>query len=66
MGLLCAKSFTLCRDFGSIGEGELLGAALALSTIDNVLVLGQDELNDVTMRIGMGWKDGLRSKRWRW
>ena len=54
------------REFGTLGERELLAASLALSSIDNILVLGEDRLNDVTLRAGMGWKGGLGSKRWRW
>ena len=54
------------REFGTLGERGLLAASLALSSIDNVLVLGEDALNDVTLRAGMGWKGGLGSKRWRW
>ena len=56
----------LSRDLGSIGEGELLAASLALASIDHVLVLGEDALNDVTMRAGMGWAGGLRTNRGRW
>ena len=32
----------ICRDFGTIGEGELLAASLALASIDHVLILGKD------------------------
>lgn len=54
------------RDFGTLGETELLSATLALSTIDHILVLGEDGLNDVIMRAGMGWTRTLRNKHWRW
>ncbi|GAX72842.1 hypothetical protein CEUSTIGMA_g297.t1 [Chlamydomonas eustigma] len=63
---LLGRHFMHCRDFGTLGEPELLAASLALSSIDHVLVLGQDDLNDVVMKAGMGWSSGLRSKRWRW
>lgn len=55
-----------CREFGSIGESELLAASLALSSIDHILIMGEDGLNDVAMRAGMGWPNSLRSKRYRW
>ena len=54
------------RDAGTLGERELLAASLALASIDNVLLLGEDGLNDVAMRAGMGWHSSLSSKRWRW
>ncbi|GAX82425.1 hypothetical protein CEUSTIGMA_g9853.t1 [Chlamydomonas eustigma] len=63
---LLGRHFLHCRDFGTIGEPELLAASFALTSIDHVLVLGYDDLNDVAMRAGMGWSAGLRSKRWRW
>ncbi|GAX73272.1 hypothetical protein CEUSTIGMA_g726.t1 [Chlamydomonas eustigma] len=63
---LLGRQFMHCRDFGSLGEEELMAAALTLMTLDHVLVLGEDNLNDVVMRAGMGWAAGLASKRWRW
>ncbi|GAX72840.1 hypothetical protein CEUSTIGMA_g295.t1 [Chlamydomonas eustigma] len=63
---LLGRHYMHCRDFGTLGEPELLAASLALSSIDHVMVLGQDDLNDVVMKAGMGWSSGLRSKRWRW
>ena len=56
----------MLRDFGTIGEDELLAASLSLASIDHILILGENELNDVAMRAGMGWKGALSSKRWRW
>lgn len=61
-GLLC---FTF-RPFGSLGDKELKAASLALASIDNIFILGQNDLNDVVMRAGMGWEGSLGSKRWRW
>ena len=43
-----------CRDFGTLGEAELLSASLALSSLDHVLVLGEDALNDVALQVGRG------------
>ena len=63
--LLCPPLHS-CRDFGTLGEPELLSATLALSTIDHIIVLGEDGLNDVIMRAGMGWARTLRNKHWRW
>ena len=60
------RSMRCCRDAGTLGEGELLAASLALASIDNVLLLGEDGLNDVAMRAGMGWRSSFSSKRWRW
>ena len=54
------------RDFGTIGEDEIHDASLALASLDHILVLGDDNLNDITMKAGMGWKGSLRSKHWRW
>ncbi|GAX75454.1 hypothetical protein CEUSTIGMA_g2897.t1 [Chlamydomonas eustigma] len=55
-----------CREFGTIGESELLTASLALSSMDHILILGDEDHGDVVMRAGMGWKSALRGKRWRW
>ena len=55
-----------CRPFGSLGDEDLQAASLALASIDNVLLLGQDDINDVSLKAGLGWRAGLRSKRWRW
>jgi hypothetical protein len=40
--------------FGSIGYKDLAAASLALTSIDHILLLGQNDLNDVAMRAGMG------------
>ena len=56
----------MCRDYGTLGEDDLLAASLALLSIDHVLVLGQDQLNDIAMKAGMGWTKSLRNKHYRW
>jgi len=28
--------------------------------------MDQDDLNDVSLKAGLGWEGSLRSKRWRW
>ena len=56
----------MCKDYGELGENDLLAASLALLSIDHVLVLGQDDLNDVVMKAGMGWTNSLRNKHYRW
>lgn len=53
----------LCRDFGALQEAELLGAALTLTSIDHVLVLGDDHLNNVTMKAALGWMLTLAEKK---
>ncbi|GAX73271.1 hypothetical protein CEUSTIGMA_g725.t1 [Chlamydomonas eustigma] len=63
---LLGRHFMHCKDFGALGEKELLAAAVALSSLDHILVLEEGDLNDVAMRVGMGWIAGLASKRWRW
>ena len=55
-----------CLDAGSLGEAELLAGSLALASVDHVMVLGEDGMNDVAMRAGLGWNSSLRSKKWRW
>ena len=54
------------RPFGSLGYKDLAAASLALTSIDHILLLGHNGLNDVAMRAGMGWEGSLRDKRWRW
>ncbi|GAX84883.1 hypothetical protein CEUSTIGMA_g12304.t1 [Chlamydomonas eustigma] len=55
----------MCKDFGDLEERHLSSAALTLSTMDHILVLGEDALNDVAMRVGLGWAKTLRSKHFR-
>ena len=56
----------VCKDYGALGEADLLAASVALMSIDHILVLGQEDLNDVAMRAGMGWPRTLRNKHYRW
>ena len=46
-------------------ETELLASLLPIASLDHILVLGQDEANDVAMRVGMGWPLSLKGTRWR-
>jgi hypothetical protein len=57
---------SMIRDLDALGERELLAAVRAMSSLDHILVLEEGELNEVAMRVGMGWVAGLASKRWRW
>jgi hypothetical protein len=43
-------------------SNKLMGICLCCA----LLRPGEDDLNDVVMRAGMGWEGSLRSKRWRW
>lgn len=58
--------YAACRDFGSIGEEELLSASLALASIDHVLLMEKAGLNDLVMRAGLGWNHSLGAVHWRW
>ena len=63
---LLGRHFMHCRDAGSLREREMLSGALSLASIDHVLILGEDILNEVAMRAGLGWNSSLSSKKWRW
>ncbi|GAX77025.1 hypothetical protein CEUSTIGMA_g4472.t1 [Chlamydomonas eustigma] len=63
---LLGRTIRHCRSFGALGAKELSAAALSLSTIDHILMLGEDSINDIVLMGALNWRAGLRSKRWRW
>ncbi|GAX77024.1 hypothetical protein CEUSTIGMA_g4471.t1 [Chlamydomonas eustigma] len=63
---LLGRQIRHCRAFGELGAEELSAAALSLSTIDHILMLGEDSINDIVLLAALNWKAGLKAKRWRW